>query len=230
MLEAAVCEGTWQLIYSSLNKCISPDEKKKKKKKKACWIGPKFILRLHWIKGLDMQRNPTLGFVQNKSSRVMCLLVHTRPQRPRGQEDGLAGDHGGEWVNARSRWKGEGKARRGEAEESKSKPREVFESSGIPLLLRRLLWEASGACGESEVRRGLSGTKLRIHMICLAKRVKEKWIKAWRGSKKNATIKSRRLPWDQQEMHIIYKLFFGSVRCGGNWLLLFGGWTAAGGG
>lgn len=43
----------------------------------------------------------------------------------------------------------------------------------------RLLWEASGACGESEVRRGLSGTKLQIHMICLAKRVKEKWIKAW---------------------------------------------------
>lgn len=123
-----------------------------------------------------------------------------------------------------------GEARRGEVEESKSKPRDVFESSGIPLLLRRLLWEASGACGESEVRRGLSGTKLRIHMICLAKRVKEKWIKAWRGSKKNATIKSRRLPWDQQEMHIIYKLFFGSVRCGGNWLLLFGGWTAAGGG
>lgn len=68
----------------------------------------------------------------------------------------------------------QGEARRGEAEESKSKPREVFESSGIPLLLRRLLWEASGACGESEVRRGLSGTKLRIHMICLAKRVKEK--------------------------------------------------------
>lgn len=91
----------------------------------------------------------------------------------------------------------------------------------------RLLWEASGACGESEVRRGLSGTKLQIHMICLAKRVKEKWIKALQDQR-NATIKSKRLPWDQQEMHIIYKLFSGSVRCGGNWLLLFGGWTAAG--
>ena len=67
--------------------------------------------------------------------------------------------------------------------------------------------EQSGACGESKVRRGLSGTKLQIHMICLAKRVKEKWIKAWRDQR-NATIKSRRLPWDQQEMHIIYKLFF----------------------
>lgn len=44
-------------------------------------------------------------------------------------------------------------------------------------------------------------------MICLAKRVKEKWIKAWRDQR-NATIKSRQLPWDQQEMHIIYKLFF----------------------
>ena len=51
----------------------------------------------------------------------MCLLVHTRPQRPRGQEDGLAGDHGGEWVNARSRWKGEGKARRGEARRKSQK-------------------------------------------------------------------------------------------------------------
>lgn len=76
----------------------------------------------------------------------------------------------------------------------------------------RLLWEASGACRESEVRRGLSGTKLQIHMICLAKRVKEKWIKAWRDQR-SATIESRRLPWDQQEMHIIYKLFSGSVRC-----------------
>lgn len=106
----------------------------------------------------------------------MCLLVHTRPQRPRGQEDGLAGDHGGGMGQREELVEGgrQGEARRGEAEESKSKPREVFESSGIPLLLRRLLWEASGACGESEVRRGLSGTKLRIHMICLAKRVKEK--------------------------------------------------------
>lgn len=138
---------------------------------------------------------------------------------PQGQEDGLAGDHE---VNTRRY----GEAR--QAEESCETQRRLWiqwNSSPPP----RLLWEASGACGESEVRRGLSGTKLQIHMICLAKRVKEKWIKAWRDQR-NATIKSRRLPWDQQEMHIIYKLFFSSVRCGGNWLLLFGGRTAAGGG
>lgn len=147
-----------------------------------------------------------------------CAHTATVPQ---GQEDGLAGDHE-EQVNMRSG----GKAM--QAEESKETRRSLWiqwNSSPPP----RLLWEASGACGESEVRRGLSGTKLQIHMICLAKRVREKWIKAWRDQR-NATIKSRRLPWDQQEMHIICKLFFGFVRCGGNWLLLFGGWTAAGGG
>lgn len=47
-------------------------------------------------------------------------------------------------------------------------------SSSLSSYSARLLGEASGACGESEVRRGLSGTKLQIHMICLAKRVKEK--------------------------------------------------------
>lgn len=86
----------------------------KKKKKPARWIRPKFILRLHWIKGLDMQKNPTLGFVQNKSSRVMCLLVHMQPQRPRGQEDGLAGDHGGTGQREEP-VEGESEARRGEA-------------------------------------------------------------------------------------------------------------------
>lgn len=101
--------------------------------------------------------------------------------------------------------------RRGRRAESPGSQRSLWiprNSSPPP----RLLWEASGACGESEVRRGLSGTKLQIHMICLAKRVKEKWIKAWQDQR-SATIESRQLPWDQQEMHIIYKLFSGSVRC-----------------
>lgn len=141
-----------------------------------------------------------------------CAYTASAPQ---GQEDGLAGDRQ-EQVNMGSR-----REKSKKTEESKAARRSLWiqwNSSPPP----RLLWEVSGACGESEVRRGLSGTKLQIHMICLAKRVKEKWIKAWRDQR-NATIKSRRLPWDQQEMHIIYKLFFGSVRCGGNWLLLFGG-------
>lgn len=47
-------------------------------------------------------------------------------------------------------------------------------SSSLSSSSARLLGEPSGACGESEVRRGLSGIKLQIHMICLAKRVKEK--------------------------------------------------------
>lgn len=141
---------------------------------------------------------------------------------PQGQEDGLARDHE-EQVNMMSERR-QGKADR-RVKETRRSLWIQWNSSPPP----RLLWEASGACGESEVRRGLSGTKLQIHMICLAKRVKEKWIKAWRDQR-NATIKSRRLPWDQQEMHIIYKLFFGSVRCGGNWLLLFGGCAAGGGG
>ena len=151
----------------------------------------------------------------------MCMLVHIQPQSLRAGKMVWQGDHE-EQVNMRSG------GRQRSQEESKATRRSLWIqwNSSPPL---RLLWEASGACGESEVRRGLSGTKLQIHMICLAKRVKEKWIKAWRDQR-NATIKSRRLPWDQQEMHIIYKLFSGSVRCGGNWLLLFGGWTAAGGG
>lgn len=101
-------------------------------------------------------------------------------------------------------------------------------SSSLSSSSARLLREASGACGESEVRRGLSGTKLQIHMICLAKRVKEKWIKAWRDQR-SATMESRRLPWDQQEMHIIYKLFYRLLSdVAGNWLLLFGGRAPAG--
>lgn len=158
-----------------------------------------------------------------KAQKPPCTraCAHTHSRSPPGP---------GRWFGRGSRGAGQheelGKAR--QAEESKATQSSLWiqwNSSPPP----RLLWEASGACGESEVRRGLSGTKLQIHMICLAKRVKEKWIKAWRDQR-NATIKSRRLPWDQQEMHIIYKLFFGSVRCGGNWLLLFGGWAAAGGG
>lgn len=72
-----------------------------------------------------------------------------------------------------------------------------------------VLWEAIGACGESKLRRGLSGTKLQIHMICLAKRVKDKMNQSFGRISDNGTIKSRHLPWDQQETNIIYKLFSG---------------------
>lgn len=148
-------------------------------------------------------------------THAMCTLVHSCS--PPGPGRGFAR---GSWGHCREA---------GEpVEESEEIQRSLWiqrNSSPPP----RLLWETSGACGESEVRRGLSGTKLQIHMICLAKRAKEKWIKAWRDQR-NTTIKSRRLPWDQQEMHIIYKFFLSSVRCGGNWLLLFGGRAAAGGG
>ncbi len=61
-------------------------------------------------------------------THVMCMLEHIHPTVPQGQEDGLAGDHG-EQVNMRS---GGRQGRR----KSQKKPREVFESSGIPLLLR----------------------------------------------------------------------------------------------
>lgn len=46
-------------------------------------------------------------------------------------------------------------------------------------------------------------TKSKIPMICLAKRANEKWIKASRDQRKSAE-KSTWLPWEQQEMHIIF--------------------------
>lgn len=89
----------------------------------------------------------------------------------------------------------------------------VFESRRLPLLLHSstacILWEEIGACGESKVRQGLSGTKLQIHMICLAKRVKEKMNQRFGKIRDDGTIKTRHLPWDRQEMNIIYKLFSG---------------------
>lgn len=185
--------------------------------KNAARVRPKFVLLIRWIKGLDVKKNLLVEHVWNykgEAPRTPMQRVHLCTAAvPQGQEDGLPADHGVNVGRLESRWK------------SHKKSREAFESSGIPLLL----WETSGACGESEVRRGLSGTKLQIHMICLAKRAKEKLIKAW-WDQRNTTIKSRRLPWDQQEMHIIYKFFLSTVRCGGNWLLLFGGSAAAGGG
>lgn len=65
----------------------------------------------------------------NTSTPLMCAYAcaHAGPV-PQGQEDGLAGDHE-EQVNMKSR------GRQGRRK-SQKKPREVFESSGIPLLLR----------------------------------------------------------------------------------------------
>lgn len=163
------------------------------------------------------------------------LDTHKGPLSWKGQKSSTlrnaCGRDGGSTIRSQGTGQHEkrGQARRGVADGTvKETQRSLWiqwNSSPPP----SLLWETSGACGESEIRRGLSGTTLQIHMICLAKRVKEKWIKAWRDQR-NATIKSRQLPWDQQEMHIIYKLFFGFVRCGGDWLLLFGGRAAGGGG
>lgn len=189
--------------------------------KNAAGVRPKFVLLIHRIKGLDTKKDLPVEPVWNYKGETLGAPmqgVHLRTAAaPQGQEDGLPGGSRGQWWEA------------GElVEESEEIQRSLWiqrNSSAPPWLL----WETSGACGESEVRRGLSGTKLQIHMICLAKRAKEKWIKAW-WDQRNTTIKSRRLPWDQQEMHIIYKFFLSSVRCGGNWLLLFGGRAAAGGG
>ncbi|AWP13433.1 Hypothetical protein SMAX5B_018343 [Scophthalmus maximus] len=81
-----------------------------------------------------MQRKTIqLGVILNKShvpppsTHVRRMPMHMQAQSPRGgREDGLAGDHE-EQVNSsgrRGRWK------------SQKKPAAVFESSGIPLLLR----------------------------------------------------------------------------------------------
>ncbi len=74
------------------------------------------------------------------------------------------------------------------------------------------LWEGLRVCRETELRWDLSGTKSEIPMICLAKRVREKWIKAVQDQR-NASVKSTWPPRDQQGMHMIYKLFFRTFWC-----------------
>lgn len=114
--------------------------------------------------------------------------------------------------NACPVWRGQDREWKGKAE-SKNQEKSLRKAqflTGYSVWL--LLWEGLHVCGEVEIRQGLSGTKSEIPMICLAKRVREKWIKAQRDQR-NATVKSTRLPREQQEMHMISKLFFSPFWC-----------------